>query len=132
MSISECYKVLEVHPNCSDEELKSAYRKMARKWHPDVNKEENATDKFKEVTNAYDSVRMFRRSRKNLQYDPINSIFGNIFTVRNFWNFSEHANAGSVRVELEFESLPKQDSERLFEILKKEGFNIRRSSVIYG
>lgn len=49
------YDVLGVSKNASPEEIKKAYRQMAKKYHPDVNKEdENATEKFKEVAEAYE------------------------------------------------------------------------------
>lgn len=48
------YKILGVDRNCSDSELKSAYRKLAMKFHPDRNPSNNeAEDKFKEISEAY-------------------------------------------------------------------------------
>ncbi|KAL1533656.1 Chaperone protein dnaJ A7A, chloroplastic [Salvia divinorum] len=48
------YSVLGVSKNSSKSEIKSAYRKLARSYHPDVNKEAGAEDKFKEISNAYE------------------------------------------------------------------------------
>ncbi|XP_022857408.1 chaperone protein dnaJ A7A, chloroplastic-like [Olea europaea var. sylvestris] len=48
------YTVLGVSKNASKSEIKSAYRKLARNYHPDVNKEPNAEEKFKEISNAYE------------------------------------------------------------------------------
>jgi molecular chaperone DnaJ len=49
------YEVLGVSKSASPDEVKKAYRQMARKYHPDVNKEDpNATDKFKEINDAYE------------------------------------------------------------------------------
>jgi molecular chaperone DnaJ len=48
------YEVLGVNRNANADELKKAYRRMARKYHPDVNKDENAEDRFKEVQRAYE------------------------------------------------------------------------------
>ncbi|CAL5434356.1 unnamed protein product [Camellia sinensis] len=51
---SDYYAVLGVSKNASKSEIKSAYRKLARSYHPDVNKEPGAEQKFKEISNAYE------------------------------------------------------------------------------
>ncbi|PSS19231.1 Chaperone protein like [Actinidia chinensis var. chinensis] len=51
---SDYYSVLGVSKNASKSEIKSAYRKLARSYHPDVNKEPGAEQKFKEISNAYE------------------------------------------------------------------------------
>jgi len=48
------YEVLGVNKSASKDEIKSAYRKLAKKYHPDINKEPGAEAKFKEVQEAYD------------------------------------------------------------------------------
>ncbi|MFZ1549071.1 MAG: DnaJ domain-containing protein [Microgenomates group bacterium] len=48
------YSVLGVGKSASAAEIKSAYRKLALKWHPDRNKATGATDKFKEINKAYE------------------------------------------------------------------------------
>ncbi|KAD6795391.1 hypothetical protein E3N88_06287 [Mikania micrantha] len=51
---SDYYSVLGVSKNASKSEIKSAYRKLARSYHPDVNKEPGAEQKFKDISNAYE------------------------------------------------------------------------------
>ena len=60
------YEVLGVSKNASQDEIKSAFRKLAKKYHPDISKEANAEEKFKEVQEAY-SVLSDETKRK--QYD---------------------------------------------------------------
>lgn len=50
------YEVLGVSKNASDDDIKKAYRTLAKKYHPDVSKEDNAEAKFKEVQEAYDTL----------------------------------------------------------------------------
>ncbi|UOE95641.1 molecular chaperone DnaJ [Alkalihalobacillus sp. LMS39] len=56
MSKRDYYDVLGVDKNASVDEVKKAYRKLARQYHPDVNKAADATEKFKEVKEAYDTL----------------------------------------------------------------------------
>ncbi|KAM7482297.1 hypothetical protein LguiB_006880 [Lonicera macranthoides] len=51
---TDFYSVLGVSKNASKSEIKSAYRKLARSYHPDVNKEPGAEQKFKDISNAYE------------------------------------------------------------------------------
>ena len=50
----DLYEVLEISKSASADEIKNAYRKLAKKYHPDLNKEPGAEEKFKEVQEAYD------------------------------------------------------------------------------
>ena len=54
MAKRDYYEVLGIKKSASKDEIKSAYRKLAKKYHPDVNKEKDAEEKFKEVQEAYD------------------------------------------------------------------------------
>ncbi|MEI6291441.1 MAG: DnaJ domain-containing protein, partial [Chloroflexota bacterium] len=47
------YEILGVAKTAGQDEVKSAFRKLARQFHPDVNKEPDAEDKFKEINEAY-------------------------------------------------------------------------------
>ncbi len=63
----DLYRILGVNKNASESEIKSAYRKLARKYHPDLNKDDkNAAEKFKEVSNAYD---ILGNEEKRKKYD---------------------------------------------------------------
>ena len=66
MNKRDYYEVLGVDKNASDAEIKSAFRRLAKKYHPDVSKEENAAEKFKEVGEAYT---VLSDPEKRRQYD---------------------------------------------------------------
>src|SRR3954454_796878 len=66
MSKRDYYEVLGVGKDASQEDIKKAYRKMARQYHPDVNKAADAEDKFKEAKDAYD---VLSDDQKKAQYD---------------------------------------------------------------
>ena len=88
------YETLEISENASESEIKKAYRKLARKYHPDVNKEASAEEKFKEINAAYE---ILSDKEKKQQYDMHgDSMFGG----QNFHDFSRsHGGAGAGSME---------------------------------
>lgn len=64
------YSILGVTPDSSEAEIKSAYRRLARKFHPDVNP--SGASRFKDITEAYE---ILSDAKKRLQYDTINGFF---------------------------------------------------------
>ena len=55
--MADYYSLLGVSKDCSDAELKKGYRRLAKKYHPDVNKDAGAEEKFKEIQKAYDVLK---------------------------------------------------------------------------
>jgi curved DNA-binding protein len=68
MQYKDYYEILGVTRSAGADEVKRAYRKLARKFHPDVSKEKNAESRFKEVQEAYE---VLRDSEKRAAYDQL-------------------------------------------------------------
>lgn len=82
------YETLEINDSATADEIKKAYRKLARKYHPDVNKDPQAEEKFKEINAAYE---VLSNAEKKQQYDQHgDSMFGG----QNFHDFAR-GQAGS-------------------------------------
>lgn len=78
------YEILGVSENASPEEVKSAYRKLAKQYHPDVNKSPNAEEKFKEISQAYEDIVNPQPKQEFNQPPP------NPFDLFNFDFFGQH------------------------------------------
>ena len=63
MEFKDYYDTLGVKTDATDAEIKAAYRRLARKYHPDVSKESGAEEKFKSVNEAYEALREPERRR---------------------------------------------------------------------
>ena len=74
MKYKDYYEILGVKRDASETEIKSAYRKLARKYHPDVNKEKGAEEKFKDINEAYE---VLGDKEKRQRYDTLGSGFQN-------------------------------------------------------
>lgn len=70
MKYKDYYETLGVKREASEAEIKSAYRKLARKYHPDVNKTKEAEEKFKEINEAYE---VLGDKEKRQRYDSLGS-----------------------------------------------------------
>ena len=70
MKYKDYYEILGVKKNSTENEIKSAYRKLARKYHPDVNKDKGAEEKFKDINEAYE---VLGDKEKRQRYDSLGS-----------------------------------------------------------
>jgi len=74
MQYRDYYEILGLTRTADADEVKRAYRKLARKFHPDVSKEKNAEEKFKQVQEAYE---VLRDTEKRAAYDQLGRDFRN-------------------------------------------------------
>jgi curved DNA-binding protein len=90
MAGKSLYETLDVASGASQDEVKKAYRRLARKYHPDINKDPGAEDKFKEINAAYE---VLSDKEKRAQYDQYgDSMFGN----QSFHDFARGQGGGSM------------------------------------
>jgi len=75
--VADLYERLGVHRDSSFDEIKKAYRKLAREYHPDVNSDPSVKDKFKEITAAYEVLSdPTKRQKYDLGGDPFSQFGG--------------------------------------------------------
>ena len=70
MKYKDYYRILGVARSATGEDIKKAYRKLARKYHPDVSKDPEGEEKFKEVAEAYETL---KNPEKRAAYDQLGS-----------------------------------------------------------
>ncbi|GAA9111631.1 DnaJ family protein [Helicobacter pylori] len=81
------YQTLDVSENANQDEIKKSYRRLARKYHPDLNKTKEAEEKFKEINAAYE---ILSDEEKRRQYDQFGD---NMFGGQNFSDFAKSRSA---------------------------------------
>ncbi len=81
------YQTLDVSENANQDEIKKSYRRLARKYHPDLNKTKEAEEKFKEINAAYE---ILSDEEKRRQYDRFGD---NMFGGQNFSDFARSRSA---------------------------------------
>lgn len=74
MNLQEAHSILELSPNTSTDDAKKKYRELTKKYHPDVNKDPGAEDKFKKINEAYKIISTGESSERE-DFSPFSSGF---------------------------------------------------------
>ena len=116
--MSDPYKVLGISPNASDDEVKTVYRELARKYHPDSYVgnplSDLAAEKMKEINEAYDTVMSMRRGGQNASYQS-----GSAGQSSQFWDIRRLINAGRItEAEELLDGVPRQIRDGEWHFLK--------------
>jgi curved DNA-binding protein len=144
MEFVDYYKILGVAEDASSDQIKRAYRKLARKYHPDVSQETDAEARFKEVGEAYD---VLKDAEKRSAYDELRlQPHGNQFEAPPGWNY-EFRSAGDSTTFSDFfhtffdadpgsgpfrdgpYARPPRDVHQRFAITLEEAFNGHRAEI---
>jgi DnaJ-class molecular chaperone len=140
VAYKDYYQVLGVSKNATEKEIKAAYRKLARKWHPDANPndKEAAEEKFKEIQEAYE---VLGDPEKRKKYDALGrdwkrasdqaeqqqahrTTFGSDFAGDGFSDFFETFFSGAGRRSTTFTDVPRrgQDIEGSIEVSLRDAY----------
>lgn len=95
MEFKDYYKIMGVEPTANADEIKRAYRKLARKYHPDVSKESDAEARFKELGEAYE---VLKDTQKRAAYDQLRKggwRSGQEFTPPPGWEYQSGSRGGA-------------------------------------
>lgn len=120
MNYKDYYKIMDVDKAASQDDIKKSYRKLARKFHPDVSKEKDAESRFKDINEAYE---VLRDKEKRAAYDQLGSDWqagqpG--FTPPPNWQEQFHHGHG------DFNTVDQGDFSDFFESLFGRGFSSNR------
>jgi curved DNA-binding protein len=122
VNYKDYYKIMDVDKAASQDDIKKSYRKLARKFHPDVSKEKDAESRFKDINEAYE---VLRDKEKRAAYDQLGNDWQagqSGFTPPPNWQEQFHHSHG------DFNTAEQSDFSDFFESLFGRGFSSSRGS----
>lgn len=115
--MKDFYSILGVTPDSDDAEIKSAYRRLARKFHPDINPA--GAQKFKEICEAYETL---SNPKKRIQYDTINGFFKSSTQTKH-----ESKNTSKNQTQSEYKKTKQENPQK--KQVKKEDFSKKINEI---
>lgn len=94
MNPADCYRILGVQKGASQKEIKSAYRTLSLKYHPDKNRHDQDADKFKQITEAYQILRKVQKSSSTTSVSDVASRYTHFWKKQDSSTMNDEFNFG--------------------------------------
>lgn len=129
MTVEECYRILGISRRASQEEIKAAYLKLIKQWHPDLNKSLEAKEKAKKINEAYETL--IKHPANPNPFDLWDAFYKmrNPFGTDPFAGFDFSSNVARSSVVLEMDETNTKDLGLVSEVLAKAGFIVRKITI---
>lgn len=128
------YKILGIPYNATNEDIGKSYRMLVRKYHPDINKDPNAIEKFKNITNAY---KVLRDSNFKKEYDKklrnfiINTYYKNNIINKNYYKNDTSKTHNTIKKDSFVCNIKKYFYKIQTKIKKIQNINLLRNMFIF-
>ena len=127
------YELLDIQSGATEKEIKAAYIKKAKEWHPDVNNSPEAPEKFKEINGAYERL---TKSKPDISfgYNTTEDVWQNILRKSGFYGFgampfTRPNNRTKTTITVTIECKDDSEPSKIVEFLLKNDYKIIRQST---
>lgn len=130
MNSLEAFQILGLQNTASEEEIKATYRKLAKQWHPDINKEPDAGETFKQINRAYNLL--IKPQPAKQRESPFISPFPNDLFEQFFGSPSsgQTRSTKSASLTFEMEDITPQLAEEIAQLIAEKGYKIKGYSYM--
>lgn len=126
MDALEAFATLGLENDASETDIKAAYRKLAKQWHPDVNKDPGAEETFRKINQAYDLLtKPHTAQQPSTVYNPFSNDLFNVFFGAPSRNFNRDNATKSASITIELEDISLQLAEEIAQMLAEKGYKVK-------